>query len=117
MALRLTSEMLACAYDLLRTAEPFDGWNLPESDDIVFYVVRDRTRCGFYRRDRYGRHSIAISINCVGYMPTLVAIMAHEMVHLHLALTRMEGRSDHGAVFQHFAARVCAVHGFDPKLF
>ena len=117
MVLRLTPAMLAACYDLLNTSQPFDGWNLPDADDVAFYVVRDPTRCGFYRRDALDRHSISISSNGVGYMPTLIAIMAHEMVHLHLAITKMEGRAEHGAVFRHFAARVCRAHGFDPQLF
>ncbi len=117
MTLRLSPAMLARAYDLIRATAPFDGWHLPDSDAIVFRVVRSKVKCGFYRRDEYGRHSISISVHGVGYLSTLCAIMAHEMIHLHLAITKREGRAEHGAAFQQLAARACRVHGFDPKLF
>src|SRR6185312_3296203 len=41
MSLRLTPDMLAAAYDFLRTTEPFRRWSLPEADDVGFAVVRD----------------------------------------------------------------------------
>ena len=33
MTLRLTPDMLAAAYDFLRTTVPFSRWRLPEADD------------------------------------------------------------------------------------
>ena len=93
------------------------GWNLPDSDEISFVVIRAMDRCGMYRRHAGGRHEISISQNGVGYLPTLLAIMAHGNGASASSDHKMEGRADHGAVFKHFAARVCAVHGFDPKLF
>jgi len=47
--------------------------------------------------------------------------MSHEMIHLHLEATGMESRSGdantHNMAFRKLAARVCKLHGFDPKAF
>jgi hypothetical protein len=40
---------------------------------------------------------------------------AHEMIHLRQYLTG--DRELHGPRFRRMAARACAVHGFDPKIF
>lgn len=117
MTLPLTPEVLAAAYDYLATTEPFCRWNLPDSEDVVFRVVRDPTRCGFYRRDRYDRRSISISSASVGHSSTLLQIMAHELVHLHEDAAGMAKQSEHSAAFRKLAALVCRVHGFDPKMF
>ena len=45
----------------------------------------------------------------------MLAVSAHEMIHLRQHLTG--DREHHGPRFRRMAARVCAVHGFDPKVF
>lgn len=117
MTLRLTSETLAAAYDYLATTEPFRKWNLPDSDDVVFRVVKDPTRRGFYRRDGYNRPSISVSSAAIGHSSSLIEVMAHEMIHLHEDATGMATASEHSAAYRKMAAVVCKIHGFDPKLF
>jgi hypothetical protein len=47
-----------------------------------------------------------------------MAVMAHEMVHLHQRDVCMETPgAQHNAAFNKLAAKVCRLHGFDPKLF
>lgn len=117
MTLRLTPEMLARCYDFVCSTQPFDKWNMPDSDDIRFFVVKTPTLRGFYRRDANG-HSISISKNVIGHSPSLVAVMAHEMIHLHQAILGWETPgAQHNAAFNRLAASVCKYHGFDPKLF
>jgi predicted SprT family Zn-dependent metalloprotease len=41
--------------------------------------------------------------------------IAHEMIHLRQHLTN--DREHHGPRFRRMRARVCAIHGFDPKTF
>lgn len=118
--LPLTPETLAGAYDYLCTTPPFNKWNLPDSEDVVFKLSRRKREAGRYQWDGE-RHTIAASIYAIAHTVSLMRFMAHEMVHLHLEATRMESRSGgtdvHNAAFRKFAAHVCKVHGFDPKAF
>lgn len=117
MALPLTSEMLATAYEYLRSTPPFVAWNLPDADDVRFKVARTPKLRGWYVIEG-DRHLIAISTGCVGYSLTLLMTMAHEMIHLFLNESGMDRTGgEHSAAFHKLGRQVCAVHGFDPKLF
>ena len=50
-----------------------------------------------------------------GHAATLLASLAHEMIHLRQHLTG--DRELHGPRFRRMATRVCIAHGFDPKIF
>lgn len=117
--LPLTPEVLAAAYDYLASTEPFCRWNLPDSDDITFRVVKSRKMFAQYVYD--GTHTIEVSSGTVGHTATLMTTMAHELTHLHLRLTGMESKSSnpnvHNLPFRKLAAQVCRVHGFDLKAF
>lgn len=115
MTLPLTRDVLAAAYDFLAATEPFCRWNLPDSDDVVFRVVRDPAIRGKYQW--HGRHVISISGRSIGHTISLMETMAHEIVHLHEEAAGMSGPAEHGAAYGKLAAAVCKVHGFDPKLF
>jgi hypothetical protein len=114
MTLRLTPDMLAVAYDFLRTTEPFRRWRLPESDELGFHVVRDTALSADFGV-REDMPYIRVSEANNGHTVTLLATLAHEMIHLRQHLTG--DREYHGPRFRRMAARVCAVHGFDPKIF
>lgn len=118
MALTITPEVLSSAYDFLRTTAPFKGWRMPHSDEIEFRVTRDRTEHGHYNRFQgTDIHWIAMSEVSNGHTDTLLMYMAHEMVHLHQALARLETKGTHNADFKRRAKAICAVHGWDPKVF
>lgn len=114
MTLRLTPDMLAAAYDFLRATEPFRRWRLPESDELGFHVVRDAALSADFGV-REGMPYIRVSEANNGHTITLLATLGHEMIHLRQHLTG--DREHHGPRFKRIAARVCAVHGFDPKTF
>lgn len=119
MALPLTPETLAAAYDYLATTPPFNKWSLPDSEDVKFIVAKFRDDFAQYRWDGK-QHTISVSTNAIGHTATLMEKMAHEMVHLHLEDSEMESRGTnktHGIWFRKFAAQACKVHGFDPKAF
>jgi hypothetical protein len=104
------------AYELLADTAPFNRWNLPDSHDVIFRVMRARDTAGDYEFDRKSRHIIRISARCVGSLFTLLRIMAHEMIHLYQAHTRP--RTDtanvaHNAAFRRLSDEVCHYHGFD----
>ena len=92
----------------------FMGMQDPESDELGFHVVRDTALSA-----DFGVHEdmpyIRVSEANNGHTVTLLATLAHEMIHLRQHLTG--DREYHGPRFRRMAARVCAVHGFDPKIF
>jgi len=114
MALKLHRDMIAAAYDFLRRTEPFKAWRLPPSDDVRFRVVRDPKMLADFGMER-GKPVIRISAVTVGHTDTLMATVAHEMIHFRQHLTG--DREVHGARFKRMAAKVCAAHGYDPLTF
>jgi hypothetical protein len=116
MTLRLTPDMLAAAYDFLRAAEPFKGWKLPEAEELGFHVVRDPKIFADFGMEN-GVAVIRVSEARNGHAVTLLATMAHEMIHLHQHRRKLDRGGDHNADFRARAARICALHGFDPKTF
>lgn len=112
-----TPEMCRAAYDLLIETEPFNKWNLPDGDDIVFRVVKDKSCYGWYRTED-DKDIIAISSEWCGLLGTLISTMAHEMIHLHQRHTCMDTPSSfHNQAFKKIALKVSGIHGFDPKAF
>src|ERR1035438_1998415 len=113
MTLALNRERLALVYDFLDACPPFCDWNMPDSDDIVFKIVRSADTRGWYNTIK-GRHVIAISVRCVGTTRTLVEVMAHEMSHLHQAHVGMETpHAQHNNAWHKLADEICRIHGFD----
>lgn len=121
MTIPLTKETLMAAYDYLRTTPPFNKWNLPEPEDMVFKLIKDPHHYGWHEamgRKGKQKHSIAISLATVGHTSTLITTMAHEMVHLHQAMTgQATSGVQHNAAFKKAILSVCKHHGFDPKAF
>lgn len=115
--LPLSPETLAAAYDYIRTTPPFRRWNLPEPEDVRFVVVPNTKCFGWCKCDKGVRPIIAISSKMVEKTQELMETMAHEMIHLHEHHNGVRGWGEHGKAFQAYAARVCKIHGFDPKTF
>lgn len=116
MTLPLTVDTLRAAYDFLDTTPPFSRWNLPAGEDVKFKVIKDPALRGRYWR-RGDQHHIDVSSNATGHTLSLVAVMAHEMIHVHEEHAKACGRGEHSAAFKRWAVQVCKLHGFDPKLF
>jgi hypothetical protein len=111
--------MLEACYEFLKTARPFRDWNLPDGEDVKFIVCKMTDTFAQYRWDGK-RHTISVSSNAVGHTATLVRVMSHELIHLHLEAVGIESRgtvNTHNRAFRKFAALVCRYHGFDPKAF
>jgi hypothetical protein len=121
MALALTPRVLQAAYDYLCETDPFRRWNLPDSEDVVFKVNKNPKVFGFYYLDHGGKHTIEASCKSIAHTETLMKLMSHEMIHLHLQITGWETKSTdpnvHNAAFRKFAAQACKHHGWDIKAF
>lgn len=115
MTIKLSVDVLRAAYDYLNTTDPFLKWNLPDSDDISFAVTSDKNNHGWLTTKPRHRPRITVSGSVVGHTLSLLTVVAHEMVHLHQYLTGMP--QTHGPAFDRLKAKVCKVHGFDPKAF
>lgn len=119
MTLPLTPAMLVAAYDFLATTPPFNGWGLPEGEEIVFKVVRTKRQFAWYQRDGK-RHTIAVSAGKVTSSHMLLQALAHEICHLHLAELGMDNRGTvdtHNGAFRNLAAEVCKFHLWDLAAF
>lgn len=118
MSLPLSSDVLAAAYEYLSTTQPFSEWNLPDSEDVKFRVIKAPDVRGWYLLGHDGSHTIAVSSRCIGRTQSLIETMAHEMVHLHQGDVKMDTPgAQHNRAFWKLADSVCGFHGFDPKLF
>jgi hypothetical protein len=118
MTLPLTPDILRTSYNYLSTTPPFDKWNLPDGDDIVFKVVTSIKLRGWYEIDKDNkRHTIAISSRYIGRTDSLMEVMAHEMIHLHQEHSGCNDRGEHGRAFDKLAKKVCDTHGWDLKQF
>lgn len=104
---------IVAAYELLRTQRPFKGWKLPDGSDVEFLTIKGRHLYG----DCDGE-TIRVSVSRHGHLQTLLATVAHEMIHLHQMRNKLEtANTEHNADFRKRAVRVCRIHGFDPKVF
>jgi hypothetical protein len=116
MTLPITVDNLRTAYDYLNTSEPFIRWNLPDGEDVEFRITRSKDNYGTHRLLDH-RHFISISAIMVGHTSTLMAVMAHEMIHVHEAQSAHSEHGKHSVAFKRWAAQVCKAHGFDPRAF
>jgi len=123
--MHLTPDMLSAGYDFLRHTKPFDGWNLPEPEDMRFDVLKGASRFGDCC-ERKGQFIIRVSEALHQRYTGVLATLAHEMIHLHmdnLACASKYRRlrtdnSTHGPGFRALAIEVCdAFPEFDPVTF
>lgn len=117
MTLQLTPDMLAAAYDFLRTTPPFKGWRLPESDELGFHVVRDPKIAADFKVADNGLMTIRLNASEHGHTTTLLMTVGHEMIHVFQHLKKLDGRVEHNTDFKMRAKRVCAIHGWDDAVF
>jgi hypothetical protein len=113
----LTPDILRAAYAYLAETPPFDGWHMPDAEDVKFEVIGGGGYNGWceFPWKATGQFRIQISGKYHKHSVSTLRTVAHEMVHVHMFRTKMGMR--HGKVFKALAAEVCAAHGFDPGEF
>jgi hypothetical protein len=111
--LRITPERLAGVYEMLRSFPPFSGWKLPPSSEVGFHVSKtDRWHAAWWMDGQ--THHIEVSYKKHGHLHSLVASMAHEMIHARQRIAKTETKgAEHNAEFKRLAAIVCRSFGFD----
>lgn len=113
----LTPNLLRATYNMVCELAPFDQWNLPDGDEVVFQVTSERNTRGWHTYSR-PQHTIGISSICVQRYDTLVQTMMHEMIHAHERNVKQD-RTDvyHSRAFHQWAAQVCRIHKLDAGIF
>lgn len=109
----LRVDQLPAAYEMLRTFPTFR--RLPSSDGVTFQLSDDRATFGRL----YVDPSPVVIISRVKHRHAISWLMtlAHEMVHLRLAVDRSRSWDGHGAEFKRHAERVCRSFGWDSEVF
>lgn len=124
----LTPATLASAYTLLRCTAPFEKWELPPADQIVFKVVGNTFHFGKCwtrwnnRQFKDTRHfEIEVSEATVHTLERLLRCMAHEMIHVREGVNAQCGTeklrmAKHGKMFYRLEGQICRAHRWDAPL-
>ena len=111
-----TPDILRAAYEFLEKTPPFSKWNLPDADDVKFVAAKSRAyagRCTMFAPADDPKFCIDISIRKQKHTVSLMATMAHEMIHVHMGHACFKGKNHHDEAFWALAKQVCDEHGFD----
>jgi hypothetical protein len=114
--LHITPEIVENAYELLKLTPPFRGWKLPPADDVVFSAVPIKGARGGCQGEHWfdGKsHHIRINPKRHSALSSMLATLAHEMIHMREAQLALRNDVFHGRMFQEMADRVCKAHTFD----
>lgn len=114
MILPVTPKRLASVYAMLRDWPPFSAWKLPPSEEVGFHVCKTPRWHAAWWIDDKGFHHIEVSEKKHGHLDSLIASIAHEMIHVRQRITKTETKgAEHNAEFHRIAKRVCKTLGFD----
>lgn len=117
--MKLTVRQLKAVYVMLSQFPPLVRWNLPPVGDVRFAVRLEKGSSeevlAHYNITPAGRHEISFDGHAHWTMTKLIAIMAHEIVHLRQEMLGRRPNSDHqhNGTFKRLAAQVCSAMGYD----
>jgi hypothetical protein len=112
--LPVTPERVASVYAMLREWPPFSGWRLPPAEDVAFHVAKTNRWHAAWWIDPKGVHHVEVSEKKHSHLNSLIASVAHEMIHIRQRISRTETpNTEHNAAFLQCGKRVCRVLGFD----
>lgn len=119
MALPLTPQIVAAAYEYLRACPPFKAWKLPPADEVEFCVTRHRDREGDHTTYcRTLEHIIRVSAYHIKTTQDLMDCVAHELIHARQTRTKTATpKRQHNAEFNRINRRVCRYHGWPVEEF
>ena len=116
--MQLSPAILEAAYAYLAETPPFNEWNMPDAEEVIFEVSQSKRKQGHCQcaPNDGGTFKIMISDRYHEYTNSLMNTTAHEMVHVHQYRTGLH-KTWHGRAFTALAKEVCDAHGFDPGQF
>lgn len=122
MKIPIKQETIRAIYSMYRSISPFCRWNLPKAEDVFFTSMRSKKKWGEYDNTwepgkKLGSVKHRIKIDHHADMPTLLRVVAHEMVHLRQQQagysTKYKNEKDwHQRDFKKMARQVCKRYGF-----
>ena len=92
---------------MLKLTRPFNRWNLPDSCNVKFHVLKTEGHSGDHFRDEKGVDHIRLSEKKHATLNTIIQTVAHEMCHM-----KDETKAMHGKRWHKLADSVCKYHGF-----
>ena len=107
--MKITMEMMASCYELLRNMQPFNRWNLPHESHVRFSHIQSKSFYGDYLADDIPRIRIT---SLVKSLPRMIETMAHEMCHMKEGISGRDEGLEHGPEFRRLARLVCNRLGF-----
>jgi hypothetical protein len=114
----LHPDHVAAMYDCLRSFDPFKRWRLPLAEAVEFHIRKIPADAWYqtYPREMES-HAIFVNPYRHGYFNSLAMVTAHEMIHLHQRIAKLDRGGEHNADFRKKAKRICEIHGWDVKQF
>lgn len=111
--MELTPERLAAVYEMLRSFPPFSRWKLPPASEVKFHTLKtDKWQADWWIEG--DTHHVRLSEPKHHHLISLIASMAHEMVHVQQRVAKTETRgAEHNDDFKKRALQVCKAFGFD----
>ena len=101
-------------YAMLREWPPYSSWNLPSAESVKFHICKTPRWHAAWWLDVKGTHHIEVSEKKHGHLDSLIASIAHEMIHVRQKVAKTEtANTEHNAEFHRIAKRVCKRLGFD----
>lgn len=114
MNLPVTPGRVAAVYAMLREWPPYSSWNLPAAEEVAFHVAKTHRWHAAWWIDAKGKHHVEVSEKKHSHLNSLIASVAHEMIHVRQRISRTETpNTEHNAAFHRVAKRVCNRLGFD----
>jgi hypothetical protein len=107
----LTPARLAAVYDMLRAFPPFSAWKLPPASEVRFKLSQMKHCHAAYQAG--DPHEITLNPPLHYHLDTVVASMAHEMIHLGQELRGRATRAQHNADYRKTATAICKRYGWD----
>jgi hypothetical protein len=112
--MKLTPAILKNLYSAIYCMKPFDRWNMPLPEEILFVVDKDPSAMGTYLYDtgEEYEHSISVSAARCAHLDTVIRVLCHECIHMSRHKTNKW--THHDKEFRNRAHRISSELGFDP---
>ena len=112
--MKLTPAILKNLYSAIYCMKPFDRWDMPLPEEVLFIVDKDTETMGTYLYDTGEdyEHTITISSARCSHLDTVIRVLCHECIHMSRHKTNKW--THHDKEFRNRAFRISSELGFDP---
>ena len=112
--MKLSEPILRNLYSAIYCMKPFDRWDMPRPEEVLFIVDKDVEAMGTYLYDtgEEYEHTITISSARCSHLDTVIRVLCHECIHMSRHKTNKW--THHDKEFRNRAHRISSELGFDP---